>query len=400
MYGDRGDDELVGGGGNDELHGGDDYDLCIGDWAHSYRTRSSNGERWHWSVMTEDRVMSLNMTDAPLIDAWLNADLIVGFGDFFGDLGSTWNHLYTKMIRGGNDMINGDDGNDICIGGLGDDSITGGNGDDVLVGDHMITPSAVLNTTLTSTSSYVPILYHALRSFIPGSSNIIGEAMLVPYYISSYETMDPLSAVHHVSSWQSSTIRHLANIVPGFGELITSGDTSVRPLIIIYGSALSHGDAQYGNDELYGDNGNDIIVGDWLIGQTWNNNHDTLFDDATQRVMILSSSIALRLSTLSLMDHRPKTCYRSSQPNLGYDNSVTQSKVANDIVVGDSGNDISVGDNLLLPSLAPIFYSITQQQFDDEAKAHYLLLAKIEGITAQINQKLFPLTVSKVCFCK
>jgi Ca2+-binding RTX toxin-like protein len=40
LFGGEGSDELIGGGGDDRLDGGDGDDLMIGDWAHTYRTRS------------------------------------------------------------------------------------------------------------------------------------------------------------------------------------------------------------------------------------------------------------------------------------------------------------------------------------------------------------------------
>jgi hypothetical protein len=381
IYGNDGDDELIGGGGDDILHGGAHNDICIGDWAFTYRTRSIDGQRWHWSLVTEDRVTihdtkilssALNQ-EWPAARWWLQSDIYAGYNN---SSPSSYEISIAAMniTLGGNDVIQGGDGDDVA------DIINGESGNDIVVGDHVMTPSAVLNASRSlssNPSSILPVIFHTLRitptsvtTNLAITPNVtFGTAFIVDHYISAHELSQPLPMIHHLASWQSSTLHQLVNIVPG----LSTGEAGWRPTVVLYGNVIMHGGAQYGNDKLYGGHDNDIIVGDSLLAYTWNNNHNTFFNDANQRVTSLSSSLSFRMSTLSAHSRQ-----------LG-DLDCHTAMIACDVVDGNNGIDISVGDNMLLPTIAPSFSSITPSQYSNEMITHYNLITNVEGIVLMME---------------
>jgi Ca2+-binding RTX toxin-like protein len=334
--------------------------------------------------MTEDRVI-LNdartlsyQLDSQWPEAlwWLQFDMYAA-GHLNTSIMNEQQELYVTgmtIIKGGNDKISGGAGDDICIGGTGDDWIEGNSGNDIIVGDHALTPSAIINSTM------LPTIFHSLR-YVSSSTatdagawinKTYGTSFIVNEYISSYETLSPLSSSLNFGSWQSSTLSHLISITPELVPFIpinsTSGSKTVswKPTAIVYGNVITHGDVQYGNDKLYGGHGNDFVIGDSLIATTLIHTENVLFDEANQRVASLSSSVAFRMASL----------YQSLNISSSSLHCQQSTRVASDVVVDmDNGINIVVGDNMLIPSIAPTFTSITSQQLDNEAVVHYNDLA-------------------------
>jgi Ca2+-binding RTX toxin-like protein len=160
---------------------------------------------------------------------------------FVGDATFPISVLAANLIPSGNDIIKGGSGNDVLIGCGGNDTITGGEDDDILVG-FMITPSAIINSSMVPSSSILPTVFHTIRMMNASDTGVIidplyGTALLIDYSISSHEFAGPLPAIHNVASWQSSTLHHLMQIVPSFGSSnISHADYQWQPKMIIYGT--------------------------------------------------------------------------------------------------------------------------------------------------------------------
>jgi Ca2+-binding RTX toxin-like protein len=396
IYGGNGDDELIGGGHHDNLDGGNGNDIIVGDWAHTYRSRSADGQSWKWSMVTEDRVtiddaIVLSYEEGsqwPEAQWWLRYDMYAA-GNITETIGSTSSsEIYTaglSILAGGNDIINGGDGDDVCIGGTGDDIINGEAGNDIIIGDHVITPSAMINSSM-STTSILPVIYHTMRIIPVPSTNdpleaslndVFGTAFFVDHYISSHELTLPLPTIHQVSSWQSSTLHHLVDLIPSLSD--GCGTFKWRPNVVVYGNLVEHGHAQYGNDKLYGGHDNDIVVGDSLYAHAWTDSHNSFINEANQRVTSLSSSLSFRLSTLYNHYHQLYDIDCDATPTAF---------IACDTVSGSEGIDISVGDTLILPSIAPTFTSMTSAQLDTEIVGHHNLISNLEVITMMLEASI------------
>jgi Ca2+-binding RTX toxin-like protein len=404
LNGNDGDDEVIGGGHHDFINGGSGDDICIGDWSQSYRSRSLDNRSWRWSLVSEDRVvihdaraLSYQLdSEWPDAEWWMRYDMYT-VGSFSSIALPERPRVYIVAVQldlGGHDNINGGDGNDVCIGGSGDDVIDGNSGHDIIVGDHMTTPSALINSSMTTSAIVFPTIFRAIRyvasSFseddqlraltVPSFVNAtFGTSLFVDQYISSHETTSPLPSVNNIGSWQSSTLHHLVAVIPCLVTSVSIDDTSStwRPNIALYGHVIQHSGTQYGNDKLYGGHGNDIVVGDSLMATTWTATYDHLIDSANQRVASLSSSLSFRMSVLAHIQHsmNQSLCAGTSR-NL---------RVASDFVDGNNGIDVAVGDNMFLPSIAPTFWAITTDQSSSELSSQYNDITIVEMVLIMVD---------------
>jgi len=164
LFGNRGNDILVGGHGDDRLMGGtmdDGRDLIFGGWAlldyTTYRNVSID------VVVPNERILFANaLSTDPLfggnnwIDGGTGTNLIsggpgndtitAGAGNsvLVGDMAFFERNIFNKLSMvhsvhpeaGGDDLIIGNIGNDLIIGGAGNDYIDGDEGNDSIFGDH------------------------------------------------------------------------------------------------------------------------------------------------------------------------------------------------------------------------------------------------------------------------
>lgn len=121
IWGDDGDDVLVGGSEADEIHGGNGNDYI----------RGSDGDDYLRGYAGEDQLYGDGGND------YLKGDL--GHDQLFGAGGNDYltggpgaDVLYGNS---GNDQLDGNDGHDRLYGGAGDDRLSGGNGDDYFRGE-------------------------------------------------------------------------------------------------------------------------------------------------------------------------------------------------------------------------------------------------------------------------
>ncbi len=222
--GGSGDDALIGFGGNDILDGGDGNDTLRGD---DFLNPSVN------EALTEDK-----QGNDTLYGGIGNDNLIGGGKDdrLFGGAGIDylWGDTFESGLQStyiGNDYLDGGDGNDQLVGGGKDDTLLGGKGDDYLNGD------APPNVDLDKQ-------YH-------GND-----------YLDGGEGNDQL-----FGGGKDDTL------IGGAGNDTLVGDDSEINLALQY-----HGndylDGGEGNDSLYGNGGNDTLLGgagnDTLVGDKGN----------------------------------------------------------------------------------------------------------------------------------
>ncbi len=160
VYGDAGNDTLIGGAGNDELTGGAGADSISGGGGTNRMfdaDGASSGDRYEGGSGRDDIIYSGYASGATLdfslagADSWdslidciqfmtpatvigsANADNFAGVGNnadtFYGGGGNDW-----LTGNGGNDYLSGGANNDRLDGGLGSDTLIGGAGSDVLNG--------------------------------------------------------------------------------------------------------------------------------------------------------------------------------------------------------------------------------------------------------------------------
>ena len=184
------------------------------------------------------------------------------------DEGDDWLHG-----DGGDDYIDGSGGDDHIFGGSGADKLYGGNDNDTIYGDHGA--GAVRRT---------PLMIKAEPSDADGSE-------VVEYYLISGVPTDSalsvgtISEVDGINIWQvSATEVHALELITPAWETDIAIDLEVSAVAIDSEVALElateklsfmiTADADYGDDELYGGSGNDILYG--------NGGNDTLdggYDD-------------------------------------------------------------------------------------------------------------------------
>ncbi len=138
MFGEDGDDSILGQGGNDTLEGGDGADTIDGGTG----TDTINGGDGSDSITGDDGADSIDAgSGSDNVDAGLGDDTVNGGNGedtINGGIGN--DHILGGELadillgNGGNDTINGQAGNDAISGGIGDDSLEGGANNDTVLG--------------------------------------------------------------------------------------------------------------------------------------------------------------------------------------------------------------------------------------------------------------------------
>ncbi|WP_420795195.1 beta strand repeat-containing protein [Legionella gratiana] len=135
IYGDTGDDILIGLGGNDELRGEEGDDILAGGAGNDTLIGGSGNDTATYIDATGGVTVSLATTNNQITGQ--GTDKLSGIENLTG---STFSDTLTgnssaNIIQGlsGNDSINASGGNDTVIGGQGADTLTGGSGADTFV---------------------------------------------------------------------------------------------------------------------------------------------------------------------------------------------------------------------------------------------------------------------------
>jgi hypothetical protein len=263
----------------------------------------------------------------------------------------------------GNDKLWGDDDDDVIIGQRGDDTINGGNGNDILVGDMASTPAATLESSLLPTSLIVTRLFNGLPVNTDGIQLPAfpenGALIMTPMLVLPRELELPISSIESVGGWTHDKLKVFEDqVLPlsatwKYGALTSNTPMTFQPLVTFSGTVAQHPSTTPGNDVVNGDAGRDTIVGDnlWVYSHTYTS--IAYVDEARKRAL---TAVELANNRLSILAHQTDTLkgwQLMSSPTISCP-SISKS-IGCDRVNGGSDVDLVVGDDLMLPSIAPLF---------------------------------------------
>ena len=244
----RGMDDIVfGGTGNDYIHGGDGYDVLMGDHAQHL-----------WNFPANEKARSIFTTDAE------------GAGN---------DQIYGG---GGDDQILGQQGNDLLVGGAGEDDLIGGHnvrrgddGDDVMIGDDGVVQ---LQASAFGDQLYVLLDEgQAATDGTEGADVMLGDNGQILRRLRSLDNLP-------VDRW----VRYPAPFADVIRDVYRFDDID-----IIVGDDVQFG--QGGEDILHGQRGNDVIDGgdqdDEIFGELGN---DRLSGGAGNDIMLADAGIVTR----------------------------------------------------------------------------------------------------------
>ena len=378
LHGQRGDDTIRGGEGQDEIHGdqgddklyGDDgHDLIIGDVGHFVRSFLPDGtpridplqEKWHTNIVLEEQAYvkswlptyeTKTFTPAQAL-ALVQTDLFVSLGAYQasgckaaagGNPLKPWETVLMglQQVDSGDDEIHGGDGDDVLVGQRGNDKLFGDDGNDFLYGDSL--------TSAYHYDSALPLVARTIRLLPAGN--------VAPIAIAQFGTVfsAPLEVLPQQAT-RTGVLRVLedAAVATVFGDdyllmlgAVGAGDltrtdtaavTKMKPFSTIVPDAIRHKKQLYGNDELSGGAGNDVLVGDFAV------NH-ALVDLHVPELVKLRESAATRWTDLQQRLTLLSTDLDTYQAQEGTLTNPTELHSGEDTLVGDSGDDTVVGDGL------------------------------------------------------
>jgi Ca2+-binding RTX toxin-like protein len=352
LEGRGGNDELYGEEGNDTLDGGTGNDVLLGDTGLVRGLYNPDGTRmlnpdgsWRKDVLlldparvVSDRVVSAN---APIDSSLLGQEvwLLTGVQD---SKGKWQTHLLVlDLYAAGNDTLLGGDGNDVLLGQRGNDSLDGGAGNDYLEGNegNDSIHGGAGNDILIGDNSYnfvgskdaLPLVLHGYElnpqtTAAPGvlpkrGAMVVPLAFLMP---AGVDTIDPFGSALYEGVRQSVLLQGLTPYTGADGRVQTV-------FAVIVPSVGGHTDLLPGNDSLFGDAGDDRLVGDTnaLIAP---------FQSGLQGLLDDLGNVSDRLAWLEkVLTPAPTTVAR----------------VGSDTLDGGDGNDMLIGDdNLVLAASA------------------------------------------------
>jgi Ca2+-binding RTX toxin-like protein len=324
LYGDEGNDWLIGAGGDDRLYGGEGNDILDGD----------SGELSD-STPGRDRLEGGAGNDKLI--GKQHADILLGGtgnDELFGDGGNepTWD-----ASKDDRDVLDGGEGNDILYGGGGDDILAGGVGNDSLWGDYGDTTFDAIggNDTLDGGAGDdglvggggADILYGGV-----GNDLLIGDSPLVGNRVVGGND------VLYGGSGNDDLIGQGGDdgLFGGDGDDSLWGDNQGN---FFLGSSNDVLDGGSGNDHLYGEKGRDVLEGsdgnDDLQG---GDDDDRLTGGTGHDVLIGDDSVMGRAFTLSVAPG-------ADMLDGGEGNDILSGSGGDDHLIGGSGNDVLFGDD-------------------------------------------------------
>lgn len=222
----------------------------------------------------------------------------------------------------GNDTLNGEAGNDTLQGGAGDDILHGGEGDDTLVGDDV---------HIDSVAATFPNVTHGL---------LVDGAVVVPMV--SVEPGRDINAVPsvlaHVFGYQDA--------IPAQNSLALADGSVLVPFASVVTDFAQHLDQLRGNDQLWGEGGNDTLVGDEQMVYARALQFDT---ESMARAEAITRALLDASDDFSDLVHRQ---YDLLDHHHGVDDQRTVVDnvftVGADQLDGGDGNDVLIGDDNLL----------------------------------------------------
>jgi Ca2+-binding RTX toxin-like protein len=372
-----GDDTIEGGSGQDTLYGQGGDDLIVGG---SSTAGVPDGTDYIYGGAGNDAIAGDNASIDPATREVVNLDLVNGAADFiFGDSGTltfaagqVTSATSNPASGDGNDTILGNVGNDTIFGGAADDRIFGNLGDDRLFGDHgqvnfdsngnltlvkTIAPEAGGNDVIEGNEGTSIILGGTGNDTITagtGRDLIIGDNGQMTFnagVLIQLNTTDPNRGGNDsVNAGDNVDI-----VLGGTGndQILGGTDNANDILLGDNGTVIANGnifstDPDFGGrDTIAGGGGQDIIIGGSGGGDIASGGGDTLSGNDGNDIVIGDGAFITR-DALDVVQ-KIETLF----PNKGGDDTIAGNDgndyliggFGNDTIQGNLGEDITIGDN-------------------------------------------------------
>ena len=374
LHGQRGDDTIEGGEGQDEIHGdqGDDKlygnggdDTIIGDVGHFVRAFNGDGtprvhpttQKWLTNVVLEEQAYvtswlptyeTKTFTPAEAL-ALLETDMLVSLGAYSNGCKAKaaadkpWETVLMglQQVDSGDDELHGGDGDDILIGQRGNDKLFGDAGSDFLYGDSL-TSAYHYDSTMPLVAQTIRLLPSA-ASPAPLSIDMFGAVISAPLSVmpeqstrvGAMRVMDDSA----VGSVLGDDFVLLLGAV-GAGDLTrtdTAVATTMKAFATIVPDAIRHEKQLYGNDELSGGAGNDVLVGDFAVHHALVDLHVPELEKMQEAASTRWADVQFRLTLLSA----DLDTYQAQEGTLANPAVLESGK---DVLHGGDDDDMLAGD--------------------------------------------------------
>ncbi len=406
--GGSGDDELLGELGDDTIVGGDGHDVLLADVGRVVRDLNDNGTPrrnengwWHRDVFLEDVAtiagsIDLDQTplrsfDPELAEKMLRADLIVVTGAFdavgqkvVNSDNGAWDTelLLINVAPANNDELSGGNGDDLLFGQRGDDLLRGGDGNDWIVGDSA--------SNQVPFKTELPHVVHGLRligldagvtvpiELAEGGSVIVPPATLRPEEIS---LNDPFG----LPAMFGNVVSHLVGGLmqeAGAGPLLRSDGAVLTPYATVISDVANHADVLPGNDAIYGDGGDDFLIGDnaeiyapLLTGLQSIDDAVTSVRDTFKQTMHTAGSLAIDFDQLEHQQGGTTTPHTI--------------RVGSDRLEGGAGNDQLMADDSLIIGSFTLGLPVPEDRFVGAARDVLNFLLDLQYVATDLEHVLF-----------
>ncbi len=375
IHGQRGDDEIHGGDdddelmgelGSDELFGDDGHDFIAGDVGLFVRAFYPDGSirlnatgAWHRDLVTEelgDLTRMLDISSSPdsvladeVRDLLLNADLLLLMGvyDAAGNRvldghPDSWQTRLAliDLLEGDDDRLEGGAGEDFMIGQRGDDVLSGGEDGDLMIGD--------MGWNRVSFENDLPFIIAGLRILHAQTGTGIeiqlidgGNVIFLDRFIQPRELEEFMAGLMETTPAVEALVDTYSN---DSNRLVLSDGNFLRPGLGFVPVVGPNADGLSGNDELNGDGGEDLVIGDNLTVVSQNipdfKELHKAINEVSEEILNLQIVFEHLRIDAELLD-------RVRNGGVAGDEIV----VGADRISGGDGEDILIGDNALI--LAP-----------------------------------------------
>lgn len=417
VHGQRGDDTIDGGSGDDELlgelgddtmFGGDDNDWMLADVGVILRDFLPNGAprinengSWHRDLFLEDvgtvagnipmGLTPLATNDPQLARKLLTTDLLVAAGSYDANgakrranANAPWETsvLLVDLVDANDDTLDGGAGEDVILGQRGNDTLRGGSDDDIVIGDGANNQIPFL-TELPHIWSGVRLIDIASDANVPIELRFFGSVISAPLHVQSEEmrTNDPYSLPDLMGNIVPDVIEDF-RAENSVSALTRSDGGSLRPYASIVPNVIHHQDVLPGADQVFGDDGDDLLFGDTadvfsplLTGMQATEQARDAARDAFDRAMHTAGSLTLD--------------YENWQNSLGANLGEHAISVAGDTVDGGAGADVIFGDQGLIVGSFELGLPVSESSFQAASVAHYNYLRDLEMIGNDLDYLFF-----------
>jgi len=367
MHGEEGEDELFGELGEDTLYGGGGDDILIGDIGHAIRRYSglepiskSNGA-WHKDIVLEELGTITAITrisekiDVKMIPAeTIAAASLLFVANAYNENGmkhldsGTWvtDLIMFDLEKAHDDYLDGGDDNDVIIGQRGNDYINTGGGNDIAIGDGG-------RNTITPNMDF-PRIYSMYRAMSSPTTEENGYAISSSDFGFVFTTdFDVYPNPHRFVDSQSSFVDKLiayddasseSNVlrdILGISGIETTKPYCMQPMLRVIPGFVSERDMLFGNDVITSENGDDVLVGDDILGfSAFDLTEFKEIQDTRKELDDLIVDLSVRISTLEydtehfahyILNEAPQKDFNIS---IGCDN-LTTSEGSSALVTGD-----------------------------------------------------------------